>query len=69
MPQDMRDAKIFTLYKNKGTRSDCNNHRGITLLDIADKAFARVILAYRSWPKKYIPSRNVYLDFNTPSLT
>ena len=32
VPQDMRDAKIVTLYKNKGERSDCNNYRGISLL-------------------------------------
>ncbi|MCP4267312.1 MAG: hypothetical protein GY777_17355, partial [Candidatus Brocadiaceae bacterium] len=44
VPQDMRDAKIITLYKNKGSRSDCNNYRGISLLAIAGKAFARVVL-------------------------
>ena len=44
VPQDMRDAKIITLYKNKGERSDCNNYRGISLLSIVGKAFARVIL-------------------------
>ena len=44
VPQDKRDAKIITLYKNKGARSDCNNHRGISLLGITGKAFARVIL-------------------------
>ena len=44
VPQDMRDAKIITLYKNKGDRSDCNNYRGISLLSIVGKAFARVIL-------------------------
>lgn len=44
MPQDMRDAKIITLYKNKGALSDCNNHTGISLIAIACKAFARVIL-------------------------
>ena len=44
MPQDMRDAKIITLYKNKGDRSDCNNYRGISLLSIVGKAFARVVL-------------------------
>ena len=33
-PQDMRDAKIITLYRNKGERSDCNNYRGISLLSI-----------------------------------
>ena len=45
VPQDMRDAKIVTLYKNKGDRSDCNNYRGISLLSIVGKVFARVILS------------------------
>ena len=44
IPQDMRDANIVTLYKNKGDRSDCNNYRSISLLSIVGKAFARVLL-------------------------
>ena len=40
----MRDANITTLYKNKGDRSDCNNYRGISLLSIVGKVFARVVL-------------------------
>ncbi|XP_018020632.1 uncharacterized protein LOC108676996 [Hyalella azteca] len=44
VPQDMRDAKIITLYKNIGDRSDCNNYRGISLLSIVGKVFARVVL-------------------------
>ena len=44
VPQDMRDSKIITLYKNKGERSDCNNYRGISLLSIVGKVFARVVL-------------------------
>ena len=44
MPQDMRDANIVTLYKNKGERSDCNRYRGISLLSIVGKAFACVAL-------------------------
>lgn len=44
VPQDMRDASIMTLYKNKGDRSDCNNYRGISLLSTTGKAFARVVL-------------------------
>ncbi|XP_044176632.1 uncharacterized protein LOC122959374 [Acropora millepora] len=45
IPQDMRDANIVTLYKNKGDRSDCNNNRGISLLSIVGKVFARVALS------------------------
>ncbi|XP_063534978.1 uncharacterized protein LOC134744961 [Cydia strobilella] len=44
IPQDMRDADIVTLYKGKGDRGDCNNYRGISLLSIAGKAFAKVVL-------------------------
>lgn len=44
IPQDMRDANIITLYKNKGDRRDCNNYRGISLLSVVGKAFARVVL-------------------------
>ena len=44
VPQDMRDAKIITLFKNMGERSDCNNYRGIYFLSITGKVFAKVIL-------------------------
>ena len=44
VPKDMRDSVICTLYKNKGDRSDCNNHRGISLLSIVGKCFARIVL-------------------------
>ena len=40
----MRDANIVTLYKNKGDKGDCNNYRGISLMSITGKAFARIIL-------------------------
>ena len=40
VPQDMRDAKIVTLFKNKGDRSVCNNYRGIFLLSTVGKVFA-----------------------------
>ncbi len=38
----MRNVKIVTLYKNK---SDCNSYRGISLLSILGKVFARILLA------------------------
>ncbi len=44
MPDEFRDALIVSLYKNKGSRSDCGNYRGISLLSIAGKIFARVLL-------------------------
>ena len=44
VPQDMRDSKIIALYRNKGARLDCKNHRGISLFGNAGKACARVIL-------------------------
>ena len=44
MPQNMCNAKIITLFANKGDRSDCNNYRGICLLRIVGKVYARVVL-------------------------
>ena len=46
VPQDMRDAKIITLYKNKGERSNCNNYRGISLLFIIGKVYTWVLLIH-----------------------
>ena len=44
VPQDMKDANVVTMYKNKGDRGDCNNYRGIPLLIVVGKVFARVVL-------------------------
>ena len=44
LPQDLSDAVIVTLYKNKGEKSDGGNYRGITLLSIAYKVLARLLL-------------------------
>ncbi|BHF63068.1 hypothetical protein SprV_0200605800 [Sparganum proliferum] len=43
-PQDFKDATIVHLYKRKGNRQICDNHRGISLLNIAGKIFARILL-------------------------
>ena len=40
----MGDSIIITLYKNKDKRNVYNNYRGISLLSIAGKVFARVTL-------------------------
>ena len=44
MQDDFRNALIVSLYKNKGSKSDCGNYCGLSLLSITGKIFARVIL-------------------------
>lgn len=44
LPQDPWDAVIITLYKNKGEKSNYSNYHRITLLSIAGKIMARVLL-------------------------
>ncbi|BHF68036.1 hypothetical protein SprV_0301106600 [Sparganum proliferum] len=44
VPQDFKDATIVHLYKRKGNRQIGDNHRGISLLNIAGKIFARILL-------------------------
>ena len=45
LPQTLKDANIIMIYKRKGCRSDCSNYRGISLLDIAGKIIALIMLA------------------------
>ena len=44
MPEDFWDALIVVLYKNKGSKANSRNYRGISLLFIAGKILAWVIL-------------------------
>ena len=44
IPQELKDASIIHLYKRKGNRQVCDNHRGISLLSIAGKILARILL-------------------------
>ena len=44
IPQDFKDASIIHLYKRKGNPQVCDNHRGISLLSIAGKILAKVLL-------------------------
>ncbi|BHF71785.1 hypothetical protein SprV_0401484500 [Sparganum proliferum] len=42
--QDFKDATIVHLYKRKKNRQICDNHRGISLLNITEKIFAHILL-------------------------
>ena len=44
VPQDFKDASLVHIYKRKGDRAICDNHRGISLLCIAGKILARIML-------------------------
>ncbi|KAK2185986.1 hypothetical protein NP493_215g04017 [Ridgeia piscesae] len=43
VPQAWKDASVVTIYK-KGDRTDCGNFRGISLLSISGRIFARILL-------------------------
>ena len=45
VPQQWKDARIISIYKKKGDRATCGNSRGISLLAVAGKVLARIILA------------------------
>eukprot|EP00063_Salmo_salar_P062000 XP_014036835.1 PREDICTED: uncharacterized protein LOC106590386 [Salmo salar] len=44
VPQQWRDANIVTIYKNNGDKSICGNSQGISLLAVAGKVLAKVML-------------------------
>lgn len=44
--QEFKDLSIINLYKRKGNRQACDNHRGISLLSIAGKILARILLSH-----------------------
>jgi len=44
VPQQWKDANIVTIYKCKGDKAMCGNSRGISLLSVAGKVLAGVML-------------------------
>ena len=46
IPQDWKDAKIIIIFKHKGEKADCSNSNGISLLAVAGKVLARIMLGW-----------------------
>ena len=44
LPSDWRKGIILPFYKGKGSRQECKNYRGITLLSVPGKVFAHILL-------------------------
>ncbi|CAH2104692.1 unnamed protein product [Euphydryas editha] len=44
VPYTFKASRIKALYKNRGDRSCCDSYRGISLLSVPGKVFARVLL-------------------------
>ena len=43
MPQEFKDAPAVHLYKTKGDRTSCDNHRRISFLSVAGKVLTRTM--------------------------
>ena len=43
VPQQWLHAIVANIYKRKGERSECGNYRGLSLLDVAGKIFAKIM--------------------------
>ena len=45
LPQQWKNANTILVYKQKGDRVECGNSRGISLLSVAGKVLAKIMLA------------------------
>ena len=44
VPQQWKDATIITIHKKKSDKSECGKSRGISLLSVAGKILAKILL-------------------------
>ena len=47
VPEDWKSAVIVPLYKGKEEWTDCNNYRGISLLNVVGKIYAGIFRIMR----------------------
>ena len=43
-PEDWMSAMIVPLYEGKGERTECSNYRGLSLLSMFGKIYARILV-------------------------
>ncbi len=43
IPGQMKNSQIITIFKNKGSRAECANYRGISLLSVAGKILSKIL--------------------------
>ena len=56
IPEEWMNGIILPLYKGKGSKTDCNNYRGITLLSCVGKLFTSILNERLSY---FIESNNI----------
>ena len=44
VPEDWKSDVIVPLYKGKGERNECKNYRGISLISVAGKIYAGILI-------------------------
>ena len=64
VPQELKDASIVTIFK-KGSRTECGNYSGISLLSVAGKILAKVLLNRLQPLRKYYPRNTVRFQTRT----
>ncbi|CAB3246558.1 unnamed protein product [Arctia plantaginis] len=55
VPDSFTVSNIYTLYKGKGNRAECNSYMGILLLSAPGKVFARVLLNLLKFSENTLP--------------
>ena len=45
VPAEWKEGIIVSLYKGKGSHSECSSYRPISLLSVSGKVFAHILLA------------------------
>ena len=62
IPQEFKDASIIHLYKRKGNPQVCNNDRCISILSIAGKILAKVLLNRLNVSKGTYPRKSMWIQ-------